>query len=193
VSAVWVECPKCGAKRDTSNRFTSPDNARRDAEQWEALHRDGKCVEANALLRDDLVAQYEDAQRRRRVAIDDEMQLRAQIRALDNVARPVFPTAEQRAGIATACQRLRDEVPSKSHHGDPCGPEGSEYIVTCEQQCGRVNVYAKAPYKFDSAERQWSLNERDVDAFRLLFEAEGFEVFSTWRHDDGAGFLLRAA
>lgn len=41
---IWITCPRCGASRDTSNRYTSPANQRRDHEAWERVHgRDGYC------------------------------------------------------------------------------------------------------------------------------------------------------
>lgn len=140
--------------------------------------------------RDELVAQYEDAQRRQRVAIADEMRLRAAIRALDDVARPEFPTDAQREGIKTAVQRIRDAVPSKSHHGDPCGPKGGEYVVTCETERRRINVFAKSPFKFDSGERQWKMTRGEIESLRMIIEAQGCTIFDSWQHDDGVGFIV---
>lgn len=40
----WITCPNCGEKRDASGRYTSPENARRDREQWAAEHESGRCL-----------------------------------------------------------------------------------------------------------------------------------------------------
>jgi sarcosine oxidase delta subunit len=40
----WITCPNCGEKRDVSNRYTSPANAKRDAEWWASEHESGACV-----------------------------------------------------------------------------------------------------------------------------------------------------
>ena len=48
----WITCEHCGSKRDTSSRYTSPANARRDAEQWKAEHETRACVDGCPLPHD---------------------------------------------------------------------------------------------------------------------------------------------
>ncbi len=43
-----ITCPNCGEKRDTSNRYTSPANAEKDARDWAEQHESGKCAVAEA-------------------------------------------------------------------------------------------------------------------------------------------------
>jgi hypothetical protein len=40
----YIHCPHCGEHRDTSNRYTSPANAERDARLWREEHETGACV-----------------------------------------------------------------------------------------------------------------------------------------------------
>ena len=205
MSAVWVECPKCGAKRDASNRFTSPANAEKDAREWEALHRDGKCLEAAALERKmeraALVARHRAVDGEIAALRDEQRELVRKVRALDVQRRPaVYPTDAQREGIKVAAQRIRDKVPSKSHHGDPCGPavdgedadrRSGQYSVTVETQRGRINMYAGAPLEWEGGgARQWHFSEGDVAALRDLVLAEGLTIFSEWRHDDGFAVIV---
>lgn len=40
----YIHCEHCGELRDTSNRYTSPANAARDAAAWKAEHKTGECI-----------------------------------------------------------------------------------------------------------------------------------------------------
>lgn len=40
----WITCPYCGEKRDTSGRYTSPANQRRDRLNWVRDHESGACT-----------------------------------------------------------------------------------------------------------------------------------------------------
>ncbi|WP_371648780.1 hypothetical protein [Streptomyces mirabilis] len=40
---AWIISPNCGAKRDTSARYTSPEDQERDNREWSEGHRSGKC------------------------------------------------------------------------------------------------------------------------------------------------------
>lgn len=44
MSAIWTTCRNCGAQRDSSNRYTSPANAQRDYDAWQAEHGTGACI-----------------------------------------------------------------------------------------------------------------------------------------------------
>ncbi|GAB3944048.1 hypothetical protein GCM10029976_067560 [Kribbella albertanoniae] len=41
---AWIRCPHCDEKRDTSGRYTSPTNAKRDHDWWLEEHISGRCV-----------------------------------------------------------------------------------------------------------------------------------------------------
>ncbi|MEV7952998.1 hypothetical protein [Streptomyces sp. NPDC088141] len=38
-----IFCPNCGAKRDTSTRYTYPEDRERDNREWSEGHLSGKC------------------------------------------------------------------------------------------------------------------------------------------------------
>lgn len=41
----YERCPHCAELRDTSGRYTSPANARRDLLDWRRDHLSGRCVD----------------------------------------------------------------------------------------------------------------------------------------------------
>ena len=57
-SPHWATCPNCGEKPDTSGRYTSPENNRRDTLQWVKEHESGKCVQQKPT--DVLIAQIDE-------------------------------------------------------------------------------------------------------------------------------------
>jgi DNA polymerase I-like protein with 3'-5' exonuclease and polymerase domains len=72
---TWITCPNCGEKRDTSNRYTSPANAEKDARDWKRDHKSGACVAAEkayAILGREIDL---DSEREVRVALFDQLQL----------------------------------------------------------------------------------------------------------------------
>lgn len=108
--------------------------------------------------------------------------------------KPDFPTAEQREGIQNAVLRFKDGYEAKSHHGDPCGPERSPYVVAYAQHGvdGWMSIRHGAPFRYKTYDGGylWKFSSDEIAAMLALVEDLGGVVVNHWPHGEGLSIVF---
>ena len=126
------------------------------------------------------------------VAIEDQRRsLREQEIAITNEVdrrnletKPVYPTDHQKAGIATACEWIKDGTPQ----GDHLGKHVNHYVV-CSPQRGFISVQHNAPYS-SRGSRMWDFTDEDEAAILAAIESHGMRITDHWQHDNGISYIV---
>lgn len=100
--------------------------------------------------------------------------------------RPQYPTQQHRELIAELAEHI---------HADD-GPVADRFFtgpVHYDPYSGRLNVYAKAPYKVTTVDRMWEFTPEEVTALRSLLAELKLAITNEWQHDDGWAFVVQSA
>lgn len=136
---------------------------------------------------DALIARHREAERAIQQLHVEQSTIGKEIDALRMSGRPTYPTDAQREGMKVAAQRIRDHVAPDSHHGDPT----PTYEIVVDGARGWLCFRHHAPHAFRGWSKLWDYTVPEVNALVELVQAEGFEIASKWRNDEGLSVTVR--
>lgn len=109
--------------------------------------------------------------------------------------RPAYPTSDHLEGMTQIAAFIRNAQFYGDHLGYPTAADHAADralpdSVHFSSRASRINIYARTPYRPDSAQRLWEFTQDEVADLRAHLHTVSLSVINEWRHHDGVGFIV---
>lgn len=115
--------------------------------------------------------------------------------ALLAAQRPTYPTPEHLEAIDRVASYVHDDLTYGDHLGYPRAEDEEAgralpYSVAYFSANGRINVFARAPYRARSITRAWEFTPHEIETLRQRIRDNKLRIISEWIHEDGIAFVV---